>query len=216
MKKILFNLVAWCCFLPLAQTQVSFGLRIGASPSVNPSAPPLFTNREDPANESLFDVQQVDYSNQFGILVRSEYHRFWFMGEALYGQSTSQYSFRYTYRSREENKTDLYKLKKSYLQMPVTAGVKLGLFEVFSGFFVSRDLEVENEMTQMNKYSINASSWQLGWHSGVGLNLGMVLLDVRYQQEFNNYGSGQYLNSQELVLKNVPAHLTATLGLRLK
>jgi hypothetical protein len=211
--KTLLNLATILFFLaPQANGQTSFGLRFGISPSQNPGASYLIVNRQDPANECLFNVEQVKPSKQVGLMVRTENENFWLMGELLFGQSETQYSLVYT--NRKQGETNLYALKKSFIDVPLSIGAKLGMVEIFSGFVVSKDLKTENEMHQVDGYSESSPALRFGWHAGAGVALGPVLIDVRYQQAFSNYGTGQFINGQELRLYNLPDKLSVTAAIR--
>jgi len=213
--KTLFNLAAILLLLiPQAYSQTSFGLRFAINPGQNPAASYLIVNRQDPTKECLFNVEHIMPSKLIGLMVRMENENFWLMGELLYGQSETQYSLIYTYRIAKEDETNLYAIKKSFIDMPVTVGAKLGLFEIFSGFIMSKDLTTENEMNRVDGYSESLPALRFGWHVGAGVALGPVLIDVRYQQEFSNYGTGQFINGQELRLFNLPDRFSATAAFR--
>jgi hypothetical protein len=105
--------------------------------------------------------------------------------------------------------------KHSFLELPVSAGVSLGVFEVFSGLSATHSFGYRNELETMEGFSSSQPSLRFGWHSGLGVNFGHVLVDVRYQQEFSNYGQDRYINGQELLLKNSPGRFLATAAFRI-
>ena len=212
--KTLLNLATILLFLAQAYGQTSFGLRFAVNPGQNPAASYMIANRQDPANECLFNVERVNPFKQVGLMLRQENKNFWLMGELLYGQSETQYSLAYTYRIAKEGENNLYTLKKSFIDMPITVGAKLGIFEIFSGFVVSKDLKTEDEMHQVDGYSETLPAFRFGWHAGAGVSLGPVLIDARYQQEFSNYGTGQFINGQELRLYNLPDKVSVTAAIR--
>ena len=214
MKTLVFLFLTICSsFLPL-YGQFSIGLRFGMNPNLAPRSSSLFVNRQDPINEARFNIENVTFSRQIGLMARLDREHFWFMAEALYGKSKEQYAFTFTYRDVEDGKRCAYTISKSFLEVPVSAGVKLGKLEIFSGLNVSTDLTRKCDL-EMNHYTMDDSSLRLGWHSGIGFNLGKVLLDVRYQQNFSNYGAGQYVSGQELTLRNLPDRLTFSAAVRL-
>lgn len=213
MKTFLFLLVSICSSFSPLSGQFSFGLRFAMNPNMAPGSASLLVNRHNPINECKFNVEQVIFSRQAGLVARLDREHFWFMAEALYGKAKEQYAFTFTYREVEDGKRCAYTISKTYIDVPLSAGVKLGKLELFSGLNVSKDLAKKCDL-EMDQFTMDASSLRLGWHSGIGLNLGKILVDVRYQQSFSNYGAGQYVSGQELTLRNLPDRLSFSAAIR--
>ena len=211
MKTFLFLALTLCCSLPQLSAQTSFGLRLGMSPECTPGTTYLIVNRNNPIRECIFNVERVQFSGQVGIMARVDRERFWFMAEALYGKSKEQYSFQYTYRSAEQAR-QTYSIQKTTLDVPVSAGVKFGPVEVFSGLVFSKDLAQKVDLDDMDHYAMSSPAVRFGWHSGIGLHFGAVILDVRYQQFFSRYGAGQFVGDQELCLQSITDRIMITTG----
>jgi hypothetical protein len=214
MKKVLMTLTLLGCLTEANYAQVSFGVRLGKSPSVSPKTSHLIINRNDPVNEGLFNINQVNFSEQIGFMIRTEGPNFWFSAELLYGQSVTNYSMIYTREASISEVEPVYQEKKSFLDIPLSAGVKLGVLEVFSGFNITKDLTMATELSTVEGYQTTMPQVHMGWHSGVGVNLGRVLFDIRYKQQFNNYGQGQFINNQELILRNAPGRVMVSAAFR--
>lgn len=209
MKKLLTSLAILSFLAVKLQAQVSVGLRVGVSPTQSPATSFLIVNRHDPVNQCLFNLQEVSFKPQVGLMARTENDHFWFMGEIVYSQTSVHYSLEYLYRSflpssngdlSSENDVELYTIKRDYVELPISAGVKLGRVEISSGFSVSKDLKVQNEFEEFNGYTASPSGTTLGWHAGLGLNFQLVILELRYHRDFSNYGDNQFINGQELSL----------------
>ncbi len=211
MQKILIAIAIFGCTLTNVSAQLSLGLRLGMSPSVDPGTSQIFVNSG--SQENLFNAQQVRYAPQIGVAARADMEHFWFMTELKYSPATTRYSMLPTQQYTESRlPAAMYSVRRDMLELPVSAGVKLGIVEIFSGFFLDADLHVKNDLAQMAGFVSSAPAVRAGWHSGIGVNLGNVLFDVRYQQEFSNYGQGYYFNGQELLLHNAPGRLIMTIG----
>lgn len=197
-------------------SQFSVGGKVGASLAVQPNTDRLFVNREDSFNESLFNAEHVSYSPQLGVMGRFDIPGFWFMSELMYGQVTTEYSIEYTRRASEGASGPIFlDERRSYFELPVSAGVTLGNFEIFSGFSAAHDFSIRSDLNQVNGYSEELPALRFGWHTGAGINIGQILLDVRYQQEFRNYGQDRFIDGQELLLRNTPARMVVTAGFRI-
>jgi hypothetical protein len=215
MKHLLATIAIISCILAQTYGQVTIGVRVGKAPNVNPGTNHLFVNSQDPINESLFNVERVQYSEQVGLMARLDRGNFWFMSELMYGQSTAQYSMIYVQEIREGQISLKMDEKRSFLELPVSAGVSIGFVDIFSGFSVARDFGFRNELESTEGYTTSRNALRAGWHSGIGVNFGQILFDIRYHQEFRNYGQGQFINGQELLLKNAPGRLLMTAAFRI-
>jgi hypothetical protein len=181
------------------------------SPDCSPGSAYLIVNRSHPLHECTFNVERVEFSGQAGFVARFDRERFWFMAETLLGKSKEHYAFQYTYRSAEQARQS-YTLQKISIDVPVSAGVKFGFFEIFSGLILSRDLDQKCDLTGMEHYAMKGNGLRFGWHTGVGLHLGAVLVDVRYQQSFVNYGINQFVGDQELGLQSISDRIIISTG----
>lgn len=223
MKKLLISIVLLSLLVFKLHGQLSVGLRLGVSPEQNPSTPYLVLNRTDPVNQCLFNLEKVTFKPQVGLMVRTENDQFWFAGEILYSQTSSYYSVEYLYRSyftaplgepATGNDIEEYKIQKDYLELPVSAGFKLGMFEISSGLSISKNLKVDNQFEDFAGYTTLPSRLTWGWHAGLGVNLQLVLLELRYQRDFTNYGDNQFINGHELTIPNQVDRLSAMIDFR--
>jgi hypothetical protein len=71
-----------------------------------------------------------------------------------------------------------------------------------------------SELDDHPKFTRTSDLNKFGWHSGVGLNFHNIIFDVRYQQQFGNYGQGVFVEGKELLLKNAPGRFTASVAFR--
>ncbi len=214
MRKILCAITFCVCLSAPMFGQFTYGIRVSASPSVDPGTNPIIVNRSL-SNEGLLNISHVKYAPQIGAMARLEQNHFWLMGELLYSSSTMQYSMNYLNESDISQSTAMVNEKRTYLDIPLSIGVSLGMVEVFSGFSMSCDLGYKSALEDVESYRTSIPSIHYGWHSGIGLNLGNVLLDVRYAQQFGNYGQGRYINDSEILLRNSPGHVVVSLGYRI-
>ena len=208
-----FIIILLCLISHLADAQFSFGVKAGLSPGIQPKTAYKIINRDNPENEFLFNSEIVEYSPVFGIYSRLNVSPFWFSLECLTYSSKEKFSIRYTYQgiSALESNTTLVE-KKRLLEIPVSVGVTLGKVEIFSGFSLTQTLTSESELDQISGFESNTSNQQLGWHSGVGLNLGRILIDLRYAQAFGNYGQDKSVNGWDLTLKNARSRVVGMIA----
>jgi hypothetical protein len=212
MKKLLCVFSLCVCVYAISSAQFSYGLRVTAAPSVEPGTSYIFVNR-GAANERLANITRVSYSPQLGVMGRYDLQSFWFMSDLMYGQSTSHYSLSTSGESGFGQFITLDE-RRSFLELPASVGVSIGIVDVFSGFSLSYDLSYKSELNEITGFSADIPKLHYGWHSGIGVNFGQILIDVRYMQEFGNYGEGRYIDGDEILLKNAPARLVMSAAYR--
>jgi hypothetical protein len=215
MKQIILTIAIFSCVVAQTSGQVTVGLRIATSPAVTPGTNHIFVNRLDPQNESLFNVDQVRFSQQIGLMTRIDRDAFWLMGELLYGQKNTSYSMVQTSEYTPGQVPAIYGEKQSYLELPVSIGASIGIVDVFSGLSATKKLSYHSELSVMPGFVEDMPTLSYGWHMGAGVNLGHILLDIRYSQQFGSYGQGRFINGQELLLKNAEGRLVVSAGLRI-
>jgi hypothetical protein len=198
-----------------ASGQITIGAKAGASPSVNPGTRFIIVNRQDPSSEFLFNAEHVHFDGQIGLVARYDMKPWWFSIEALAGRQTTEYSVFYGQDRIHAGAPLRISEQRLFLDIPLSAGVKLGWIDVFSGFNLSHSLKTTSGLAAINGYSRQKNFFNPAWHTGVGANLGWFSIDVRYQQAFSNYGAGHFVNGQELILRNAPGRIVAMIGFRL-
>ena len=92
-----------------------------------------------------------------------------------------------------------YKTANHALTAPLSLGVRLGLFNVLSGINVNALIHSSTTLTSVSNFEDNASPLYLGWHAGLGYDLGNIGLEVRYTQDFKNHGEGYSIDGKELI-----------------
>lgn len=198
-----------------AQSNWDLNLRIGDGLKRNMGVAPLIVNRNDPTSTFLFKGNTAEYSPTIGLAVRRNTTRFFFEGEALYYSIRKSYEMQYIDEIVENKGGHVMKESCKSIEVPLSAGVKLGYVEIRSGFSMRYEFGQSSSLSDMPHYQRKMDSTVFGWHSGIGVNLGRISAEVRYQQDFANYGQGIFVNDQELLLKNSPTQLRFMIGVRL-
>src|SRR5690606_27288283 len=135
----------------------------------------------------------VRYTPTFGAFVRLDNQPYWFMAEVLTYGWEDTYSIFYTYETGSEGNRNLTDGKR-VIEVPVSIGVTLGKVEIFSGFAPARVVSEDTQLTEIPGYVSTESKLQVGWHTGIGLNFGSILVDLRYAHTFANYGEHKSVN----------------------
>jgi len=211
--KTLCVLLASVAILSSATAQFRFAVKAGVAPARVMGTAPVIVNRNDYTSDFLFNGNKVEISPALGVALRFKTKDFFFEGEAMYSSIRKSYAMQYIEdKVNDELKYEMEESCKS-IYLPLSAGVTLGLVEITSGFSMRYEFDQASTLSQMHHFSREIDNTVFGWHSGIGINLGRVSAELRYQQDFANYGQGIFVNDQELLLRNAPSQLRFMVGL---
>lgn len=214
---VLFALVALLSSAtaqPTALPRFQFGLIGGIAPARIMGTAPVIVNRHDEAPDFLFNGSKVEFSPALGLAVKLNTTHFFFESGATYYSIRKSYAMEYIngVNIGPDDKHEMEESCKS-IEVPLSAGVKLGYFQIKSGFTARYEFGHASSLSEMGDLSREMQSTVFGWHSGIGINLGKVSAELQYQQDFANYGQGIFVNGQELLLRNSPTQLRFRVGL---
>ena len=202
-NSILFALVL--LFAAQLQAQVKYGIRTGLS-SVN-----LDKETIEESGVSLA-IKDASYGFHIGVFVRGKLgEKFYIQPEALFNSSTVDFTV-------DELQSGIVGkvLSEKYrnLDVPVMIGYKLGPLRLEAGptghLYVASKSELEDELSGYTKKFNNLT---LGYQAGVGLDLWKVLIDLRYEGNFTNFGDHMRIGGQQVNFSNAPSRLVLTAGL---
>jgi hypothetical protein len=203
--KIILALVVFLSLNTLHMSgQTSLGLRLGFPMNHPPARSPILVLPHDLSQEFLFNVSEDRADQYAGLILRHDIDRFWFAAEGRYGKQKTKYELRYTYRANQENQTEAYDLEHSIIQFQGSIGAKLDFLEIFSGMGMGFLFNSKNEFDRIMLFRAELPKTSFSWHTGVGVQIGHVVLDICYQQTRQNYGTGIFFGEKELRLKNLP------------
>ena len=152
-----------------AQSGTGFGIKAGLSYNKNGD---LIGSVGD-AGQNITEGAEGKSGYHFGFWGKLDFPKMYIRPELVYSKTKSSYNV--------ENSTNDYDLSK--LDLPVLIGVKIvGPLHVFAGpafqYVLSNDLGNIEVQDVENDFSV-------GLNAGVGVNLGKVGLDVRYERGFS-------------------------------
>lgn len=186
----------------LQSQDVVMSFTAGVSLQQNPSSNHLIVNRSSPRDEFTFDLAQVKASYYVGVGARYDLHPFFIAADALYNKREYVYNIANTFpgfgRSEE---TQIMTESMNVINIPLTLGVDLGLFDITSGFLPQVILSHDSDLAGLEGYSDKLSRLRLGWHSGVAANISAMRIGLSWQMDFNNYADHAYIGEQNLALQ---------------
>lgn len=205
MKAVAAGMLVSALAITDTYAQLRFDIIAGASPAATPQHPGVIINREDPAEEFIFNVEKVNPQLYIGAKAHMDLRAPFFVeGGLTYSQRKSTYSVAYTIIDAE-HPVSYHSMSNTshYIMMPINVGVDLAQFDVTTGLRAYHTIAGDSELHQLNAFSTEGSFIQLGWQTGIGMYVGRTRIGVEYISDFNRVGSGMYVNGQSLELMNV-------------
>jgi len=123
---------------------------------------------------------------------------FFLRAEGQYLHSKTYYSMREIQESGERPANLTYSESSHTISLPLSVGVRLGSFRVHSGVNINAIIQSKTTLTNLGDFNDNSSPLYLGWHAGIGYDLGDIALEIRYSQDFRNYGQHYSIGEKEL------------------
>lgn len=190
-----------------AMSQVRFGIKSGVAPTREMGTAPIIVNRHDPSSEFLFNGREMQFTPALGLTARIQKSQYFFSADALYYGMRKTYAMHYTDGSPADQPAQIMQESCRTIEIPVTAGVTLGRFEVMSGFSARYEFDRNSNLSAMKGYTGNPQEITYGWHGGAGIHFGRISAEIRYLQDFANLGQGIHVNGNELLLRNAPSQV---------
>lgn len=168
-RVFLIAVLAFASVTAFAQKGSGFGLKGGMNYSQNGD---LIATVGDAASD-IVEGSSGKIGYHFGVFGKIELAKLYIRPEAIYTRTTSTYSVNGVSTEFDNTKIDV----------PVLLGINLvGPLHVFAG--PAFQYQVENDL---EGFSINEAEkdFTVGLHAGIGVNLGRLGIDVRYERGFS-------------------------------
>ncbi|MEY3050657.1 MAG: hypothetical protein RLY31_442 [Bacteroidota bacterium] len=205
MKKSLLPVILVFFVSAWSHAQVKYGFRLGLS-SIN-------LKQETIEQDGIrLAIQDASYGYHLGFFVRGKLgDRFYVQPEALFNSSRVDFQVD---DFRQNLVGTVLTEKYRTMDVPVMIGYKLGPLRLEAGptghFYVASKSELEDELSG---YTRRFNNLTLGYQAGVGLDLWKVLLDLRYEGNFTNFGDHMRIGGRKVPFSEAPSRLVLTAGL---
>lgn len=203
MKKSILFIICLVAGLAL-HAQVKLGLRLGVATTS--------LNEEDLQNLNELDVALKDasYGVNGGIVLQINLGNFMIQPEVLFNSSQVDYTVSDVGNGIVDS---LFKEKFQNLDLPILLGYKLGGFlRLHAGPVGHILINNTSELTDLQGYKEKFDNLTWGWQAGFGIDIGKLMIDMRYEGNFNKYGDHFEFFGQEYQFDQAPARFLVSLG----
>jgi hypothetical protein len=168
----------------LAFSQVRFGLRGG----INSSR----LNSDTEVNTGDYKIKCPNYSiigYHVGLISQIELFSFFIQPELLYSAIHNDLDV-YDLNSANPDEAIAVKQKLNRIDIPVMLGYKLKILKLEVGPVASFMISSTSDLKTITEYDMQWNKATIGYQAGIGLDIGKIALDVKYEGSLSNLGTG--------------------------
>ncbi len=108
--------------------------------------------------------------------------------------------------------SEVFSEKYQYLDIPLLLGCKIGPLRLMAGPEGHVFLNSTSSLLDIEGYEQDFQTLTLGWQGGIGLDLWNIILDIRYQGNFTNFGDHITFLGQEYEFNDSPSRVLFSVG----
>ncbi len=199
----------FCFALPaMVSAQLSIGLKGGiATESLQEERFDLSrTGRED----LRFALKEANYGFQFGAFLRIPLSdRFDLVPEVTFNSSGTEYTLT---DDNDPTASDVFKERYNDINVPILASWKLAFLRLQAGPVGHFTVSSASDLTDPDGRERTFDSFNLGYTLGGALDIGPIVLDLRYDGNFAKYGDTFTVAGEDLSINQAPRRWIATVG----
>jgi Outer membrane protein beta-barrel domain len=195
--------------IPISSAQTSFDVLLGYSPGQNINAQEIPVHMGYGSSRSAITPIRQSAGYTVGLGVRHTVAPGFFIGAEL-----QYFYYKVDYALRENASRndgflpmDLNEINH-VMSLPISVGVDLGIVKITSGVNVNTVVNSTTTLSSLEGMEDNSRPFYAGWHSGVGVDLKKFGIEMRYNQDFRNYGQGYSIGKKELTFYGNPLRWT--------
>ncbi len=206
MKKAILFLSA-AVFAISLQAQVKFGIRGGLSTTQ------LNEEKISLSNGGLetlgLAIKDADYGVHLGVFLQGKIGAFVIQPEVLFNSSSVNFRVDGSGQSFDQ----VFKEKYQFIDIPVLLGAKFGPLRLNAGPVGHIFVNSSSDLLQFDQYKQHFETLTLGWQGGIGLDIWSLLIDLRYEGNFNKFGDHIQFGGNQYQFSQTPGRFIASVGI---
>ena len=168
----------------LAYSQVRLGIRGGINSSKMSSSTEV--------NTGDYKITCPNYSvigYHVGLISQIKLFNFFIQPELLYSSIHNDLEV-YSLNSANPDKATEVSQKLNRIDIPVMVGYKLKILKLEVGPVASFVLSNTSDLESITNYDMQWNKATIGYQAGIGLDVGKIALDVKYEGNLSTFGTG--------------------------
>ncbi|HMR88990.1 MAG TPA: outer membrane beta-barrel protein [Saprospiraceae bacterium] len=206
MNRSLFSLI-FLLFSVASFAQIEFGIKAGLS-SYDLANEGFLINDGDKQVE--WNISNAGYGHHFGIYTRLSLLGVYLEPALLFNSNRVTYDI--TEYSESGVFTKVKNEKYNQLDIPVMAGIKLGVLRFQGGVVGHLFINNISDVVDFKGYDQRFKTGSYGWQAGVGLDIWKLRMDLNFEGNLDKFGDHITINGQDYAFEDRPSRLLLTLG----
>lgn len=204
MKRIIF-LAFFAGFALAATAQIKIGLRTGLS-STDLSPRDLFARNE----QLKLAIKDANYGYHIGLFAQLKLAGFFLQPEVLFNSNKVDFAV----DDLSNNLPEMI-LSEKYrkFDIPIFGGLKFGPLRLGTGPVAHVFLSSSSSLFDITGYEQNFDTINWGWQAGLGLNLWKVIIDLKYETNFDKFGEHIVIDGTSYKFNKSPSRLILSVGI---
>lgn len=190
-----------------AKGQIEFGIKAGLS-SYDLAEDGIVINNG--TNRIEWNISNAGYGHHFGIYTRLSALGLYIEPALLFNSNTVSYDIK-TYGESGIIQT-LKNEKYNTLDVPVLAGIKLGILRFQGGVVGHLFINSISDVVDIKGYEQRFKGATYGWQGGTGLDIWKLRFDLLIEGNFNHFGDHISLGGVNYAFADTPNRLLLTVG----
>lgn len=187
-------------------SQVRWGLRLGLSTSQLEAED--FNIVQNGTERFKLALQDAQYGIHGGLVLQAKVGNILLQPEVLFNSNSANFTLDDFQNPGEVAKKEKYQ----YLDIPVMLGYRLGFLRLHAGPVGHIFLSSTSNITDVEGFKEDFKGLTLGWQGGLGLDIGPIAVDLRYEGNFNKFGDHITFGDQEYAFSQSPARFLAAVS----
>ena len=168
----------------LSFSQIKFGIRGGINSSKLNSSTEVITGD--------YKITCPNYSvigYHAGLISQIKLFSFFIQPELLYSHINNDLN---VYNLNSANPEDATAVKQTInrIDIPVLVGFKLSILKLEAGPVASFVISNNSDLSSITEYDLQWNKATIGYQAGIGLDIGKIALDVKYEGNLSKLGTG--------------------------
>ena len=190
-----------------AFSQLRFGVKGGIS-TTDLNAQDISILERGALDELQIAFEEAQYGIHGGLVIRAQFDKFLIQPEVIFNSNTVEYE------NTEGNQVpELLEEKFQYLDIPLLVGFKFGPLRLMGGPEGRVFINSASDLFRFEDYDQTFDDLEFSWLAGVGLDIWNLMIDVRYEGSFNEFGDHIRFGNEEFNFSDEPNRWIFSLGL---
>lgn len=175
------------------------------------SANELIIKDKNDINQLGISVNAADYGVHLGFFAQARLGKFFIQPEVLFNSNSVEYKL-----NDFTDASTISTIKKESFQnldLPVMIGAKFGPLRLQAGPVGHVFIDSKSQLFDIEGYAQNFENMTWGYQAGIGLDLWKIILDLKYEGSFNDFGDHMVFDGKSYSFNDSPGRFVASVGI---